>query len=982
MSGATVTKRVLKSSVAVAAAGVLVFVPLDAPLETSSAFAQSGGAVQGRSRDPIDIRIGANPAFTRIEFAGVIGRRARVRQDGRQVIVRLASTAAPDISRLRVDPPKGVDKVETRAVTGGTELVLTLSEGADAGTGTADGAVWLNIRPQGAAVNADGSRATANVRVPVAVSRENGRTTLNFAWSSPVGAAVFRRGNAVWAVFDTKGRMEIKTGEGDGVRWASGPDYTVVRIDAAAGQPVSARTEGSNWIVSLGSGTAGETVEIVRDDEIKASLAAQMAGARRAIWLTDPMSGDRMAVVPALGPVKGVQTGRRSVDAHILPTAQGVAVEAFADDVTVETSADRVVVSRRGGLKLSSPDVALSAAAMPMIDAPKAAKYPALIQTQWGETGTVGFAARHRELQTAATEEMARASEDPKTGTHARMAYARFLVGSGLHYEAIGLLNALIEQTPGMLGVAEVRGLRGAARASIGRLAEAETDFTSGALAGDPATRIWQGYIAAQQSDWATARRMFSAGASAVDSFPAEWRARFATAHALAAMETGDRQGAKELLDYVFALPAVPAPDRLAARLVQAKLLELEGQKDRALAIYKAASRAGMQDIATTAKLGAVRLSLAKGAMNADQAARELEQLKWRWRGDGVELAVIQSLGELYLSQGRYREALTTLKTPGASIANLPGGAKLQADLDRAFRALFLEGAADGLQPVQALALFFDFRELTPVGADGDEMVRRLARRLIDVDLLDQAAELLKYQAENRLDGVAKAQVSANLAAVLLMNRQPEPALQALWTSRSTLLPVAVATERRALEARALMELGRYDHALEILGRDNGAAARQVRAEILWKQEQWGGAATLYEQALGERWRDTAIPLTASEETQVIRAGVGYSLANNASAVTRLSQRYGGFAQGARSPGAMRIALAGLDGQGSGGVENFSNLTAQADAYAGWISQTKARFREQTANTPAPANPPVPARAEPAAAPAAAPAAVPAATKR
>ena len=33
---------------------------------------------------------------------------------------------------------------------------------------------------------------------------------------------------------------------------------------------------------------------------------------------------------------------------------------------------------------------------------------------------------------------------------------------------------------------------------------------------------------------------------------------------------------------------------------------------------------------------------------------------------------------------------------------------------------------------MQALALFYDFRELTPIGADGDEMVRRLARRLID----------------------------------------------------------------------------------------------------------------------------------------------------------------------------------------------------------------------------------------------------------
>src|SRR5690606_8548342 len=160
-----------------------------------------------------------------------------------------------------------------------------------------------------------------------------------------------------------------------------------------------------------------------------------------------------------------------------------------------------------------------------------------------------------------------------------------------------------------------------------------------------------------------------------------------------------------------------------------------------------------------------------------------------------------------------------------------------------------------GLQPVQALALFYDFRDLTPVGADGDDMVRRLSRRLIDVDLLDQAAELLKHQVDNRLEGVAKAQVATDLAAVYLMNHQPQQALQALWSSRTTLLPTAMNAERRALEARALAELGRYEHALELRGDDRSEAAQDVRAEVLWKQQKWAEAAAMYERRLGERWR-------------------------------------------------------------------------------------------------------------------------------
>ena len=52
---------------------------------------------------------------------------------GDKVVVRLGTTAAPDVSRLKVDPPAGVKSVETRPSrgAGGTDLILTLEQGAD-----------------------------------------------------------------------------------------------------------------------------------------------------------------------------------------------------------------------------------------------------------------------------------------------------------------------------------------------------------------------------------------------------------------------------------------------------------------------------------------------------------------------------------------------------------------------------------------------------------------------------------------------------------------------------------------------------------------------------------------------------------------------------------------------------------------------------------------------------------------------------------
>ena len=87
------------------------------------------------------------------------------------------------------------------------------------------------------------------------------------------------------------------------------------------------------------------------------------------------------------------------------------------------------------------------------------------------------------------------------------------------------------------------------------------------------------------------------------------------------------------------------------------------------------------------------------------------------------------------------------------------------------FSDLFLNGGADQLGDLDALSLYYDFRQLTPPGAKGDEMIRNLARRLVKVDLLPQAADLLQYQIDNRLNGVSRAQVATDLALIRIADQ-------------------------------------------------------------------------------------------------------------------------------------------------------------------------------------------------------------------
>ena len=116
------------------------------------------------------------------------------------------------------------------------------------------------------------------------------------------------------------------------------------------------------------------------------------------------------------------------------------------------------------------------------------------------------------------------------------------------------------------------------------------------------------------------------------------------------------------------------------------------------------------------------------------------------------------------------------------------------------FAEIYLGSKGDDMKPVDALAMFYEFRELTPIGRRGDEMIRRLADRLALIDLLDQAAELLQYQVDKRLEGAARAQVAARLAMVYLTNRKPDRAIAALRLTRIADLSGELRQQRLLLE--------------------------------------------------------------------------------------------------------------------------------------------------------------------------------------
>ncbi len=875
---------------------------------------------------PVSVRVGEASEYTRIAFQWPEAVTYALEQADGRATLRFSRRAEVDLAGLRGDPPRFVDVVTP--VEDDDEFVLSFGLIGDAQArvwSDEPGRVVLDIAPaNGGGVEsvlaALGDYAASQAQtataddiaeageespapepieidrpdpvpesgiVPVQVRIDGTDLALTFPWANLPGAAVFRRGDALWVVFDASAELdadEIAAARSRHVRSyqvVTGPDFSALRIHAPGSTQADVRAAGSSWTVILGESLdePPRAVRLARETSFRrpALLRFGLNGARSAVSVPDPVIGDRFLVLTAEGEKRGVLTPRRFAETELLTSAHGVALLPFVDDLELTVIAGGAELSRPGGLALSrAADPALAAS----VDRPVTAGF--LDFERW--RGGDDYREAHERVTRAAN------SMEPE----AILAYARFQLAWQLAHEALSLSSLAIYERPRLADTPEVAAVRGAANYMAGRYEDAEANFAHPALQNDAAAQPWRGLIAAKAGDWSQARRYFVAGEEATFFFDPVWRSRISAWHALAAVRTNDVGAVDTLLVAAQAVPEDPEADAVAT-FAGAGAMAARGDIDGALAAYDALERHVWLPIQARAILEKLRLEVAEDRIDADAAVETLEGLRYRWRGDDVEVASAAMLGQVYADAGRFRAALDTMQQTRNRFPGSPVSRQISIDMAQLFRDLFLGGRADQMDPLDALALWDEHKALSPAGPDGLRMTRRIVGRLVEMDLLDSAAELLTYQVyedQITMTGLGRAQIAADLARIQLMNRRPEEALRAIQTTRVARLPQDLVDDRRLLQARAYSELGRTDHALELIANDRGDEVDQLRARIAWDASNWGDAGRRTEALLGERWRDDSA-LSDPEAHNVLRALIAYALASDAGGMERIESRYG-----------------------------------------------------------------------------------------
>ncbi len=479
-------------------------------------------------------------------------------------------------------------------------------------------------------------------------------------------------------------------------------------------------TEGPGWSLIIGDTVVDPTraLDITRNliGPTRASVTIVFDEPHRLHRIRDPEVGDDLLVVTGFAPARGFINEQDFVEFHALASTQGVVIEPLADDLHVELAADKVVIGRPGGLTLSASlqSVLHSSALRPMM-------FDAQV---WGLDRQAIYGERQSALIAAA------AAAPASKRMPQRLDLARFYIARDMYPEAKGVLDVVLGESRPAAEDVTASVLRAVAEVMMNRPDAAMKDLANPAIGDQHDAPLWRALAYAGQGKWGLARDSFKRVEAAVATLPIELQRIALKSEMRAAIEVGDFAGAAEELNDLETI-GLPRELQPAISVLVGRLSEGMGRNEDALTAYRTAADSWDRPAAAQGRLREAALRYLLGDLKREDVLSDLETLTTIWRGDETEVGALEIMARLYTEEGRYRNSFYVMRSAVAAHPDSDMTHRIQDSAAATFDTLFLAGKGDVLSAIDALALFYDFRELTPIGRRGDEMIRRLADRLV-----------------------------------------------------------------------------------------------------------------------------------------------------------------------------------------------------------------------------------------------------------
>jgi hypothetical protein len=464
----------------------------------------------------------------------------------------------------------------------------------------------------------------------------------------------------------------------------------------------------------------------------------------------------------------------------------------------------------------------------------------------------------------------------------ARWDYARAALAAGRVPETLGALDTMQFDEPDIELVASFALVRGQALATLHRSAEALSALSLPQLLADPEACAWRTRALAEARAAATLGAQLACAIPALNARRPADRLPFLIPAADLATDSARPDLALHWLS------AVPARDS-GALLVRARAYLIAGQTGAAATHFAAAAFARDPAIRAGAELGSIQAGLAARTLAPAAAAQRLDALVFSWRGDRSEDGALWTRWDLARASNDTAAALRA----GATLIRYRTIGSRLPDLMQQVQAILADllSVSSRIPLTESAGLYWDYRDCSPGGSEGDALVVRLADRLQDAGLYARAADLLDHQLRERSRDLAQGPLSVRVATLQILAGDPDKALAALRDTNGTLFPTSMLHDRQRIEAVALHQLGRASEAMAVL--ENVPGGPGLLAEFLWHDRDWTGFAAVTGASLSVGGPlPAAGSLGALGQAMVLRQAIALGMTNQEGKLAALRARY------------------------------------------------------------------------------------------
>ncbi len=692
------------------------------------------------------------------------------------------------------------------------------------------------------------ARTTSFLATPAQVQKKR-IASLSFAWNTPVNLAAFERNGKLWLIFDHLQQIDV-----EGLKKTAGelaqnilqfphPLASLIQITPANGVKFSVRKEGLLWVLDLYTDELPPhpfknlTIFTQYDSLKQPYLYIPTEFAGNVISIIDPEIGDIISTAPSSQPHLGISSFYHYPEFDILPTLQGLAFVINAPDIMLSRGNSGLTLRAQGrSLSITGNLDSLKRNQQMKDEQASSPAFNLQIPQKLMEMKFIDAVDQFKKDILAAP---------PSQKNQLRVELAKYYIYNGLGTNALYILNQIKRAKLPEADTDSFHALSGIANFLARRYPEAVKDFEYGNLPKLNEGIFWRTLAQSAYKYKESNNAVIFAHISLIRDYPQPIKDQIALAATENALRTGDDLSVQNFIDILRSVP-----DRLRnlnpqINYLAAKKLELQGYPRNAIKEYRNILHSNSNKYSALSRYDNAVLSQNLNIMPLKEAIAELEKLRFAWSEKDFKLQLLHKLADLYLKDFDYYNALKTLNEAGSFVKEEEQKQAIANRMVTVFEDIFLSNQADSkLSPVKALALYKDFKWLADMSSKKNAITQRLADRLVAVDLLNRASELLREVLNDpKLSAENRARIGARLAIINLFNEQPNQALEILSKTYSENLLPETLNPRRVIRARAFAELGNTDKALALLEDNYSRTALLQKFQLYWNAGRWADAA-------------------------------------------------------------------------------------------------------------------------------------------